>query len=377
MPNPKGKVIEGVPRVQFYAGGPRPPEDDTFSACMTALLQHRGDDLGLGGPGMDEDEMWHEVHCFFMGMGGSAFKLAFDESLDLASTSLRSGVSSLRNSLCRALEGAGYATQIVFLKPQGSDTADPWTEPQAKMAISQSLSRGWPVIALGLAGPPEFSIIAGATDDLDELIGWSFFQDDPSFSMGMEKEPNGMFRVSNWFKDIEALAIIGEKTAAPAPSAYLAGLEAGLRLLKTDSVGGGANGQAAYRAWCQALAHHDLWPSGSDAALRRSHTYHWQTAGTLAEDRAWGAVFLSQAAEALPRAAEELKAARHCFMNIHDLVWAVWEFSGPFPSMESGAPRFADPGRRARVVPLIRLMAEQDEKAARLIESALGNMGPS
>lgn len=374
MPLLKRKVIEGVPRVQFYAGGPRPPEDDTFSACMTALLQHRGEDLGLGKPGQTEDEKWHEIHCFFVGMGGSAFKLAFDESLDLASTSLKSGVPSLRASLCRALESVGLASQIVFLKPQGEDAADPWTEAQARKAIDQSLSQGWPVIASGLAGPPEFSIIAGASGDLDEVIGWSFFQDDPGFSMGMEKEPNGMFRISDWFKDLEVLLILGEKTGTRTPDAYVMALEAGFSLLRAESASGGANGPAAYRAWCEFLADSDLWPSGSDAALRRSHTYHWQTAGTLAEDRAWGAVFLDQAAAAWPVAKEELDAARECFMNVHDLVWAVWEFSGPFPSMESGAPRFADSGRRAKVIPLIRLMAEQDEKAALLIQRAAGKM---
>jgi len=374
MPLFTGRVIEGVPRVQFYAGGPRPPEDDTFSACMTALLQHRGDDIGLGRPDQTDDEKWHEVHCFFMGMGGSAFKLCFDESLDLASTSLRSGVPSLRASLCRAADSAGYAAQLIFLKPQGEDASESWSETQARKAIEQSLSKGRPVIAAGLAGPPEFSIIAGAENGLDELIGWSFFQDDPGFSMGLEKEPNGMFRVSNWFKDLEVLLFLGEKAGARTPDSYVTGLEAGLSLLQTDSVGGGANGQAAYQAWCEFLADSEFWPSGSDAALRRSHTYHWQTAGTLAEDRAWGAVFLDQAAAAWPSAQEELAAAHRCFMNIHDLVWAVWEFSGPFPSMESGAPRFADGGRRARVIPLIRLMAEQDEKAARLIQRALEQM---
>lgn len=376
MPLLKSKVIEGVPRVQFYAGGPRPPEDDTFSACMTALLQHRGDDLGLGRPEQSEDDKWHEVHCFFMGLGGSAFKLAFDESLDLSSTSLRSGATSLRESLCRAVQSAGYAAQVVFLKPQGEDAADPFSEAQARKAIEQSLSKGWPLIAAGLAGPPEFSIVAGASQNLEHLIGWSFFQDDPGFSMGMEKEPNGMFRVSSWFKDLEMLLLLGEKVGNPQPAVYRAGLEAGLNLLRTESVMGASNGQAAYCRWCDFLAEPAYWPSGSDAALRRSHTYHWQTAGTLAEDRAWGAVFLNQAGDAFPQAMEELEAAHRCFMNIHDLVWAVWEFSGPFPSMESGAPRFADPARRGRVVPLIRLMAEQDEKAADLIEKALAKILP-
>lgn len=68
----------------------------------------------------------------------------------------------------------------------------------------------------------------------------------------------------------------------------------------------------------------------------------------------------------------EMEAAQR-FDNIHDLVWAVWEFSGPFPSGETGAERFADGGRRARVVPLIRLMAEQDQMAADALERGLAS----
>lgn len=375
MPIPKRHLIEGVPRVQFYAGGPRPPEDDTFSACMTALLERRGDDLGLGKPGMEEGEKWHQVHCFFMGVGGSAFKLAFDSSFDFGSNSLKAGVPSLRRAVTQAVEAAGYSSQVYVLKPHGEDKADSPSEGEVRQAISASLLKDIPVIAVGIAGPPEFSIITGWDEGMDVLVGWSFFQDDPEFSMGMEKEPEGMFRVANWLKDLEFLLILGAKSAPRHPSAYRHGLHTGASILRSSTASGAINGPDAYQAWCEALSNPDHWPSGSDVVLRQSHSYHWQTAGTLAEDRAWGSVFLDQAAEAFPEAAVELRAAHRCFMNIHDLVWAVWEFSGPFPSMESGAPRFADPGRRARVIPLIRLMAEQDEKAAELIEKALVKIG--
>lgn len=46
LDGPARVVLEGVPRVHFYAGGDRCPEDITFPSCLRACLEYLGNGLG-------------------------------------------------------------------------------------------------------------------------------------------------------------------------------------------------------------------------------------------------------------------------------------------------------------------------------------------
>ncbi len=74
---PARTVLEGVPRVGFYRGGPRPPEDDPFPACLRAYLEYRQEDLGFKAK-TGKSDPWHEVHVYAMGVSGAAFRLSWD-----------------------------------------------------------------------------------------------------------------------------------------------------------------------------------------------------------------------------------------------------------------------------------------------------------
>ena len=117
--------------------------------------------------------------------------------------------------------------------------------------IVASLRQGRPVLAFGVAGPPECCIITGYDEGGDVLIGWSFLQDDPGSSEGLEFEPSGYFRKRDWFRETPGIVVLGEKRAVP-PRAEIcrATLEWGLSIMRTPLVQGTwANGLAAYDAW--------------------------------------------------------------------------------------------------------------------------------
>ena len=50
--------------------------------------------------------------------------------------------------------------------------------------------------------PPEAAIVAGYDQGGHVLVGWSFFQQDPEFSAGLEFEPAGYFRKRDWITDV-------------------------------------------------------------------------------------------------------------------------------------------------------------------------------
>ncbi len=79
-------VLQGVPWVGFYRGGPRPPEDDPLPSCVRTFLEWRGEDLGFA-PTVGCADPWHDVHTYLMAVSGAAFRLLWnpakwDEGLD-------------------------------------------------------------------------------------------------------------------------------------------------------------------------------------------------------------------------------------------------------------------------------------------------------
>ncbi len=119
----------------------------------------------------------------------------------------------------RAFEAAGYACQFAlkrdFAQSHGYPQAQDYGEDDFRALIVQSIrDTGRPVIAFGVVGPPECSLITGYDEGGDVLIGWSFFQDEAWCNAGVEFEPSGYFRKRNWFADTHGLILIGDKQQA-------------------------------------------------------------------------------------------------------------------------------------------------------------------
>ena len=382
---PARVVLDGVPRVHFYQGGPRPPEDDPFPACLRAYLEYRGEDLGFKARSSQAD-FWHDVHVYFMGASGAAFRMTWDsQNWNMGATDFMASSANPLDGIRRAFEAAGYGCDILlkrdYAQMRGLAQAEDYTEADFRDRIVHSLrDQGRPVMAFGVVGPPECGLITGYDEGGDVLIGWSFFQDMPEFAAGIEREPSGYYRKRDWFADTSGLILIGDPCERPAPrEMHRAMIRAGLELLRAPVAQGFWQGQAAYSVWADTLLNDALFSAEDQAKLNERYQVHHGTAGTLAEARAWGASFLHYLAEEEPEAAAELVAAAVNFDAIHDLVWAIWEFtretrSGHLSS-DPGAQRFATSVTRGRIVPMIRLARKEDAEAAQHLEKALEIMG--
>lgn len=375
-------VLEGVPRVGFYPKqSTSAPEDDPLPACLRAWLQFMGDDEDMRRLTVIPGDPWHHVHVFFMGTSGQAFRLVWGDDWEGGPCSTAVVMTPDPEDPFRwALRSVGYAYQLLFRSEYAreigyrGETSD--DEARYRRLIMDSIAAGRPVIVFGMIGPPEPNLVTGYDDRGETLIGWAFFQDDEVENPGGEFEPSGYFRKRGWFANTVGLLVIGEKGGRPAvEETYRAALVRGLGIMRRQEVRGRRAGFVAFEAWADALLQDEEFPAEGIEKLRRAYMAHFMEAGVLAEARAWGESFLRQAALVYPAAADELKAAGKCFMAEHDLVWAIWEFAGGNGVSDEHVRRFAQPGVRRRIVPLIRLAQEQDERAAAHLERALEVIG--
>jgi len=368
-------VLEGVPRVGFYQGGPRCPEDIPFPSVMSALMKYfKEEDFGC---------RWEEsnkpgctINCsysYFIGVSGVAAFLSWKRGWEYDNADIRFMSGDPREPLDRALQATGFTYELVCTE-EGRDNKMLFRE-----KILESIQKGHPVLAFGPVGPPEAGMITGFDEGGDVLIGWSYFQTFPEFSAGLEFEPSGEFRKRHWFEDSPGLSfiLIGEKKERPPlREIYRGALEWLLQVTHTPlSVGGRNNGLAAYTAWARQLLCNDDFPQ-DETIVRQRHDVHNTAVSMVAEARWYGSQFLIQASnpEILnSRVSSDLLHASACYAAEHQLMWDLWNLTGG-----NGNPDafryFADPAIRRRMVPIIHEALEKDARAVEHIERALGRL---
>lgn len=365
------RVLDTVPRVGFYPdarthGGKPWPEDFIFPSCMRAIMGC------LGHPEYD--------YIHFMGVTGAAFFLnwkpgwhgdnkaifymvPFDEHMKLFQ---------------QAFDSTGYAMEAASLKGNDEISQRLHVEPpEARRRILASIDAGRPLLAHGVVGPPETSIIAGYDEGGEVLIGWSFFQY-ARFGghAGLEFEENGMFRKRNWLPDTWDLLYPGERSDPVDPKTV------GRRSLRwavkvartTETWWGRRNGLAAYDAWAEHLLRDaDIRPDGAppEGSGQRPFDVHDDAVSTVAEGRWYGAKYLARVAGEEPRMAAHLYEAAACYAREHDLMWEIWNCVGGNGRSPEKVERFADPAVRRKIVGFIHQARDLDEQAIGHIEAAL------
>ncbi len=381
-------VLEGVPRVHFYEGGKRCPEDIILPSVIRAVLEFLGEkDYGCKHClAQNPDCKILCTYAFLVGVSGAASFLSWKEGWHGDNTAIFYMSNDAAAPERHIFEAIGYEHEWVT-KQDGRDNERTDVRPLFRQRIMESIQRGMPVLGYGVIGPPEASIVAGYDKGGNVLIGWSFFQNFPEFKAGAEFEPSGYFRKRDWFKDTEALLIIGAKREKPSlEETCRTALQWMLQVSRTPMVRPEPdapewyqhrhNGLAAYDAWVTHLLRDDEWPAGDEALLRAHHRIHDDAVGTVAEARWYGSVFLAQVVEGFAggpgkrgKMAEILHASA-CYAAEHDLMWEVWDLAGGNGNPEAYR-KLADPAVRRAMVEIIRQARDQDAQAASYIERAL------
>jgi hypothetical protein len=368
-------VLEAVPKVTFFKGGKTPPQDDPFPACMAAIHQY----LAEFPPSfvLPENNPWHAVHVWYMGITGTGFRSAWQPPRGGLGASCVFNISEdPMEPLRRGFNAAGWRTKLLprpsLVPSLGLEQTSDTSREEMLAAIRDSLERGLPVVALGVVGPPEPGLITGYDDGGDTLIGWSFFQDHCADDPTVSFEPNGMYRKRDWYGTTLGVMPITER--GPAPSARESAIDAlrfGLKVMGTQQVRGLPTGQAALEAWGGCLKDPDQHSLDRPEELRQAHEAHWFSVGRLAEARAWCGGFLDRVSGTIPELDAPLSDAAGCCYDIHDICWAIWQFTVEDRWPHRSDARFADPGTRCRMEALLRICQKLDGIAAGGLERAL------
>jgi hypothetical protein len=180
---PDRMVLENVPRVNFYEGGSRCPEDICLPSVLRAIMEYLDDpDYGCNKcPSRTPNCKVPCSYSFFVGVTGAGFFLSWKDGWhgdNTAAFYLDTDATSMEKRTFKAL---GYSFE--WLIPDQRD--------QFISQIADSLQRGMPVISYGIIGPPEPGLITGYDEGGEVILGWNFFQ---NFEPGIEKEPSGYYR---------------------------------------------------------------------------------------------------------------------------------------------------------------------------------------
>jgi hypothetical protein len=372
---PDRLVLEGVPRVHFYEGGPRCPEDIPFPSVMRALMEYFGE-RDLGCRSSCRLQPGYSTTCsysFFVGVSGVASFLSWKPGWEGDNVEIMYMSDDPRAPFDRAFRATGYEYQVVGVE-EGRDN-----EVFFRQRIIESIQEGRPVLAFGPIGPPESAIITGYDESGGVLIGWSFFQNIPEFNAGVEFEPSGQFRKRGWF-DYQpgfSFILIGQKKPKPPLSeTYRQALEWMVQVTRTPvTFGDRQNGLAAYTAWADQLLRDGDFPN-DEAVLRQRHGVHDNVVGMVAEARAYGAQFLAGMADHIDThihrdMVEPLLHAAACYAGEHALMWNLWDLAGGIGNPDAYR-HFADPAVRRQMVPILEQARDRDAQAADHIEVALG-----
>jgi RNA polymerase sigma factor (sigma-70 family) len=365
------RIIEGVPRVGFFRGGNACPETFTFPSCLSACLRYMEVDLGIREVEAHGTKwLLNDTYVHLMGTSGEAFRLFWKPGWHLDNTGILSFSDDSMRFISQAFASIGFAYEILN-KDKG-----PADEASFRERIVESVhAKGRPALAFGVIGPPECAIITGCDREAEVLFGWSFFQEQPEHTAGVEFEPCGYFRKRHWFTDTDAIILIGDQHQQPRPQdTYRNALAWAIELIRKPTIqfnGDRPNGLAAFEQWAQAIAREDDFPAEDTDTLRHHHMVHNSSVGMVAEGRWYATHFLRRAIECEPAWSEPLQEAIDCFDSEHQLMWKLWGLVGGFDMSDERVTAFADPAIRAQMVPIIREAHDADAKAANAIERAL------
>jgi RNA polymerase sigma factor (sigma-70 family) len=367
-------VLEKVPVVSFELhqrekkDGLAPcPESMPFPSCLRAFLEFRGDGLGFEKISVHGRE-WRldNTHVFLLGTTGAAFRLSWRPGWHMDNPLLTNISSDPMAPYHRGIESVGYSYEVIQKEP-GRDNETYFRE----RIIESIRSRGNPVIATGIVGPPVECLITGFDEAGEVLIGWSFFQHIDEVKGDIEYEPGGYFRKRRWFDDAGMLIVLGERRPRrPLEALYREALEWALTVARTPSVDGRRNGFAAYEAWAAAILEDSEFEGRPMPELRHRYHAHQDAVGTIAEGRWYAHNFLHRIAADIP-APPALEQAAICYDAQHSLMWQVWGLVGGYGDSEEHASRFVDSAVRKQTAELILQARAKDVEAAERIEEAL------
>ncbi len=295
------------------------------------------------------------TYDFVAAVSGGAFHMQWKWAPDNCAPEVTLGEEFIR----RTFQALGYEYTRVedFEKTAPESREELW-----RQRIIDNINNGRPVLARGVVGPPEYSVIAGYAQEGDVLLGRSYFY----------KDSKGYFRQADWYKDCFGFIEIGRKvTATPRTQIIRDTLEWALDLAHAPERNERKTGLAGYDAWAAALECDEDFPEGDLETLTfRCMASTNDGFGYLSDTRRAAGGFLNSIADETGEAANDLKAAASLYAEEAKLLCQGWEQSPSSFAPEQERLKIADRKFRLKLSGIVREAGLNERQAVEHLEHA-------
>lgn len=289
---PARLVLEGIPQPRYLQDGLLP-----FALCLKCCSDYLGNDY---------------TYRHILGCSGACFRMSWNYrhwdggNMDLG----RLGAEPFR----RGLQSVGLKGEFLVKPSWWADRGDdiivcednPQSEALFRQRIIHSIGAGMPILAFGVVGPPEVSIISGYDEGGEVLIGWSCHQGGHPQD---QLEPDGQYRKRGWFNDTEGLILLQPdptfSEADPIPPYAVQWAYEVATLAKTDTHCFGAG---AYKGWAEGMLKDFDFPEVDESTLQERRHSVWDGLIMMAE-RGAAAAYLESLADAGAERPDDLREA--------------------------------------------------------------------
>lgn len=333
-------ILYGIRKIEWGAYGSR----TMFPICVKAVSEYLGDDVS---------------YAYIMAATGAAFRLTWNRvEWDLSNIDI---YHTLKESNDIYRNGAGaLGREFVFLGREENTSKEDFAE-----FIRSNTAKGFPVIALGIIGPPEPCIIAGYEESGNVVVGWNFFQHDDEYASDISFLDNGYFRSDRWWEntDTQAVMCIGPVAGEPWDDREI--VKTAAAIMEPRNEGSYAKGIAAYDAWKEMLLDEKWFENGAGFDCLFSKLLVQNDAMVCISDgRRWAARYFEELSETCGEAGKGIcrEIAKH-FHRIGDIGDEMLSLAGDWSNVDQMLQRLADRSVRERIAGLIDAAKAEDAMA--------------
>lgn len=347
----KNAILYGIRKVELGAYG----SSTRFPICVKAVAEYLGDDVS---------------YAYIMAATGAAFRLVWNREIwDLSNVDI---YHTFRESNDIYAYGArALGREFSFLGRDENTTKEAFSA-----YMKAAIAKGYPVIALGIIGPPEPCIVAGYESEGDVVMGWNFFQSDPEFASSVRIADNGYFMCDAWWENTDTQAVMCFGAVNGGKGSYRDIIKMAADIMEAREERTYAKGIRAYDAWKEMLLD-EKWFANSAAFddLFAKLLVQNDAMSCIQDGRKWGAQFFGQiSAECGEKGIAICADISKRFNKVSSFAGEMMALLGSWSDMEGMMQNLASRSVREKLGRLIDAAKAEDGKALEQIRLLYSQM---
>lgn len=245
-----------------------------FPICVKAVSEYLGDDVS---------------YAYIMAVTGAAFRLTWNrETWDLCNIDIYHTLKESNDIYQYGAKALGR--EFAFLERTEATTKEEFVT-----FMKSHIAKGFPVIALGVIGPPEPCIVAGYESAGEVVMGWNFFQEDAEYSSNIRLMDNGYFQCDSWWENTDTQAVMCMGAIEGKPYSQKEIITMAAAVMEARDEGTYAKGLRGYEAWKEMLLDETWFENGTSFDSLFSKLLVQNDAMVCISDgRKWGAKYFEE-----------------------------------------------------------------------------------